>query len=149
MTDGDGDLYGGSVQLQCNFARGSVINPYIAAGAAFEKEKFDCEGTISQDLVVRAYGKNWPGHGDGSFTAVWDEDGTAFVGRAGLEFDLAPFWLVVEGSYMTEIYKDDDQFEAAARAGFQWTKSCRIDAGIDYYTEWKQFFAGVGLTLCL
>ncbi|MBP5543611.1 MAG: hypothetical protein ILM98_06020 [Kiritimatiellae bacterium] len=152
ITDSeDGDLLGGSAQLQLNFARNCKVNPYVVAGVAYEKEKLECDIHESLDWKVRAYGRDWPFHYEEDRPQKWDEDGTAFVGRVGCEFDLSPFWFVAEGSYMTKLYDSEDkgQFELAGRAGFQWTKSCRIDAGIDYYTEWEQFFVGLGLTLCL
>ena len=59
-----------------------------------------------------------------------------------------------EGQTSTPLYdddasSDDAQFELTGRAGWQFTDRCRIDAGVDYYTEWKQIFAGVGATFSI
>jgi opacity protein-like surface antigen len=150
VEDGDNTLMGGSAQLQFNFARGEKVNPYIAAGAAYEKSKYDLD--IAEYILGYRGGNYVGGWQEGTGNIKSDADGTAFVGRIGVEFDLSPFCLVLEGSYLSKFsddYWDESQFEISGRAGFQWTRSCRIDVGIDYYTEWEQAFAGVGLTLCL
>ena len=151
VDDGDVSIFGGSLQLQYNFARDAEINPYLAAGVAYEKSDFDL--TIGEYLGLTRHGSTTflDAVKADQFKLKTNEDGTAFVGRVGTEFNLAPFRLVAEVSYLSKLYdyEDKGQFEVSGRAGFQWTKSCRIDAGIDYYTEWEQFFAGVGLTLCL
>lgn len=151
VTDGKAEVFGGSLQAQWNFARNAELNPYVAAGVVYEKVKFkDLESEEKMRLSVAGYGSAWETIDWGWYD--WSEDGTAFVGRFGAEFNVAPFWFVAEASWMSALYDDDDvsnddsQFELAGRAGWQFNDNCRVDAGIDYYTKWKQIFAGVGLT---
>ena len=133
FDDGENTYTGGSAALQFNFARDSSVNPYVAAGIAYEREKVKGEGRWSY------------------YDFETSGDGTAFVARGGLEFSAAPFFLVGECGWMTECYDDSDdaQVVLAGRVGYALTDSCRIDVGVDYYTEWKDIFFSAGLGFVL
>ena len=144
VDDGDVQTYGGSLQLQYNFARGEAVNPYVAAGWALEKCDYSVEGHDDYyfgSLFLKR--ESWKL--DGS------DDGNAFVGRVGLEFNLDKLWLLAECAYMTEFYEDGDdaQFVGVGRFGYCFTDSCRFDIGIDYYVEWEDLFVSVGLGFLL
>ncbi len=156
LDGGDISVFGGSLQGQYNFCREDDINPYVAAGAVFEKVKYDDIEVTERAQVSAVSGKSWAtAWGARKYKDSWSEDGVAFVARAGAEFNVAPFWFVGEASWMSALYDKDDvsgddaQFEIAGRAGWQFTGNCRLDAGVDYYTKWKQIFAGLGVTFSL
>lgn len=156
LKGGDISVFGGSLQGQFNFNRGAEINPYVAAGAAFEKAKYDDIEITARAQASAVSGRRWvTAWEEETSKDSWSEDGVAFVGRVGCEFNMAPFWFVAEASWMSGLYDEDDassddaQFELAGRAGWQFNENCRLDAGVDYYTEWKQFFAGLGVTFSL
>ena len=142
--DGDATYYGGNVQLQLNFDRGAMLNPYIAAGCVYEKEKIDLE--------CRIYGRDSRYFYDlGSAKFKFSDDGTAFVGRVGMEFNFDKVWLLAECGWMSESYDDSDDAQATivGRAGWYFSKNCRLDVGVDYYVEWEDLCvsAGVGFLL--
>lgn len=156
LDGGDISVFGGSLQGQYNFCRGADINPYVAAGAVFEKVKYDDIEVTERAQASAVYGGRWAtAWGADKYKDSWSEDGAAFVARVGAEFNAAPFWFVAEASWMSALYDKDDvsgddaQFEIAGRAGWLFTENCRLDAGVDYYTKWKQIFAGLGVTFSL
>ncbi len=124
-------VYGGSAQIQYNFRRNELVNPYIAGGVMFERTEFeyDIRGTTRR-------------HQKG------DEDGFAIVGRVGVEFNPDPFYARLEAAFVSEIYEEDDgqQIEFNAIVGVKITDSLRLDVAGTRFTDWKEYYITAGLT---
>ncbi len=151
LDDGSVTFLGGTAAVQFNFARDEKFNPYLAAGAAYEHAKYDLDYTIYRRYAY-SYGSHvYTGSNSASMSESESKDGTAFVARAGMEFNFAPFFATAECGWMTKLYKDEDEAQVvlAGRLGFSITESCRIDAGVDYYTEWEDIFFSAGLGFIL
>lgn len=141
--------YGGSAQLQWNFGRGELVNPYIAAGAMYEKQKFETDYTYSQRnlMTYKWLAKSWANSGFGRIEE--DDDGTAFVGRFGIDLSPDPFYARLEAAYITELYEDDAQAELSAVVGAKVTDNFRIDLSGSYFTEWKEYYICAGFSILL
>ncbi len=141
--------YGGSIQLQWNFGRGELVNPYVAAGAMYEKQKFETDYAYSQRNVMtyKWLSSSWSNSGFGRIEE--DDDGTAFVGRVGIELFPDPFYARLEAAYISEIYEDDAQAELSAVVGAKVTDNFRIDLSGTYFTEWKNYYICAGFSILL
>ena len=130
MENCEEKVYGGSAQIQYNFKRNELANPYIAAGLMFERTAFeyDLRGTVGR-------------HEKG------DEDGFALVGRAGVEFNPDPFYARLEAALFSAIYDEDEwQAELNAIVGAYVTDNIRLDVAGTCFTDWKEYYITAGLT---
>ena len=130
MENCEETVYGGSAQIQYNFKRNELMNPYIATGIMFERTDFE------YDLGGTA-GRHQKGN----------EDGFALVGRAGVEFNPDPFYARVEAAFFSQIYDEDDwQAELNAIVGAYVTENLRLDLAGTCFTDWKEYYITAGFT---
>ena len=130
MENCEETVYGGSAQIQYNFKRNKLVNPYIAFGFMFERTDFE------YDLRGIA-GRHQKG----------DEDGFALVGRAGVEFNPKPFYARLEAALFSQIYDEDDwQAELNAIVGAYMTENLRLDLAGTCFTDWKEYYITAGFT---
>ena len=139
--------YGGSLQLQWNAGRGEIVNPYLAAGVMYEKQKSEADVIYVTKINMLYKGLYGSFVGDSAGRIETDDDGTAFVGRVGLEFSPDPFYARLEASYVTEIYEDDAQAELSAIVGAKVTNNFRIDFSGTYFTDWKEYYICAGFSV--
>ena len=139
--------FGGSLQLQWNFAREDLVNPYVAAGGMYEKSEFHSDylrtrnGLMTYKWLATSWSDSYRGRIDE------DDDGWAFVGRLGTEIAPSPFYLRLEMSWVSELYDDDAQAEFGAIAGVDATENARFDVAGTYFSDWKEYYISAGLTL--
>lgn len=145
----DLSTFGGSIQLQLDIMRGELVNPYVAAGAMYERT--DGETYVRHSYYLRD-GRHYERR-DESQREEWDEDGFAFVGRAGLELSTLPFRIRLEAAYVSELYDDEafdreekGQMELNAIIGFDVIEPLGIEFSGTYFTEWEETFFLVGAT---
>ncbi len=74
------------------------------------------------------------------------DDGTAFVGRLGAEWNPAPFYLRGEVSFVSAMYGGDAQAELEGIAGVDVADNWRMEAAGTYYTDWKEYFVTLGVS---
>lgn len=133
--DAEAIAYGGSAQLQYNFARGATFNPYVAAGGMYEK--------TDGEFKVKHAGPDGRHVADES----WDSDGFAFVGRGGIEWNAEPAYARLEAGVVSELYDDDDtQAELNAIVGATVADNLRVELSGTYFTEWEDYYILVGTT---
>ena len=131
--DAEAIVYGGSIQLQYNFARGATFNPYIAAGGMYEKTDGDYE-VVSEGRHVA--------------DRSWDTDGFAFVGRGGIEWNAEPAYARLEAALVSEVYDGDGaQAELNAIVGAMVTDNLRLELSGTYFTEWTDYYILAGATI--
>lgn len=147
ISEREQQCYGGSLQLLFNFQRGESINPYVAAGAMYEKSKYEYDwGTLTYNrMSLLGLSASWydinKGHSSDS------DDGTAFVGRLGLDMDFSPIYGRIEAAYLTKMYREGkSQCELNAILGVKVTDSLRVDLSGTYFTDWKEYYITAGLT---
>lgn len=134
-NDAEAIAYGGSAQLQYNFARGATFNPYIAAGGMYEK--------TDGDYKVRYAGPDGRHVADKS----WKSDGCAFVGRGGVEWNPEPVYARLEAAVVSEVYDGDGtQAELNAIVGATVADNLRVELSGTYFTEWEDYYILVGTT---
>jgi hypothetical protein len=134
-NDAEAIAYGGSAQLQYNFARGATFNPYVAAGGMYEK--------TDGEYKVRYAGPDGRHVADRS----WDDDGFAFVGRGGLEWNAEPAYARLEAGVVSEVYDGDGtQAELNAIVGATVADNLRVELSGTYFTEWEDYYILVGTT---
>lgn len=134
--------YGGSIQALWNFARGEALNPYVAAGAVFDKIELDATYRLYQRV-----GNTWKQSSGQNFSS--DDDGTAAVVRGGLEYTVDSYYFRGEVGYLTKLY-EDAMFELNGMAGYQLTEKLRLDLAATYFTkEYKDYFITFGVTYSL
>ncbi len=135
-------VYGGSAQIQYNFRRNELVNPYIAGGVMFERTTFEYDLGYFGPRPASSSGNNAGRHQKG------DEDGFAIVGRAGVEFNPDPFYARLEAAFISEIYDEDDgrQIEFNAIVGAKITDAIRLDVAGTRFTDWKEYYITAGLT---
>jgi len=141
--------YGGSIQLQWNFCKTELLNPYISAGIVYDKYEFETDLRYAQRnlMTYKWLSSTWANSGYGRIEE--DDDGTAFVGRVGIEFYPDPFYARLEAAYLTELYEDDAQAELSAVVGAKVTDNFRIDLSGTYFTEWKEYYICAGFSILL
>ena len=130
MENCEETVYGGSAQIQYNFKRNDLVNPYIAAGIMFERTEFE------YDLrgAARRHQKG-------------DEDGFALVCRGGFEFNPNPLYVRIEAALFSAIYDEDDwQAELNAIVGASVTDNIRLDVAGTCFTDWKEYYITAGVT---
>jgi opacity protein-like surface antigen len=130
MENCEETVYGGSAQIQYNFRRQELANPYVAAGIMFERTEYeyDIRG------ITRRHQKG-------------DEDGFALVGRGGVEFKLDPCYVRFAAALFSEIYDEDNwQAELNAIVGAYVTDNIRLDVAGTCFTDWKEYYITAGLT---
>ena len=149
VSDDERQLYGGSAQLLWNFRRGEFLNPYLAAGVMYERdeEEYDWALVVKNRMTLSYLSTTWYDVLRGREKK--SDDGTAFVGRVGLETDIDLFYARLEAAYVTELYDDDAQFELNGIIGIKASDSLRIDLAGTYFTEWKEYYVTAGLTFLL
>lgn len=131
--DAEAIVYGGSIQLQYNFARGATFNPYIAAGGMYEKT--DGEFDVVSD-------------GRRVASESWDDDGFAFVGRGGIEWNAEPVYARLEAAVVSELYDGDGtQAELNAIVGATIANNLRVELSGTYFTEWEDCYILGGMTM--
>ena len=131
--DAEAIAYGGSAQLQYNFARGATFNPYIAAGGMYEKTDGDME-LVSEGRHVA--------------DRSWENDGFAFVGRGGIEWNAEPAYARLEAGFVSEVYDGDGaQAELNAIVGAMVAKNLRLELSGTYFTEWEDYYILAGTTI--
>ncbi len=143
MENCEETVYGGSAQIQYNFKRDGVVNPYIAGGVMYERTAFEYDlGYLFGARPASSSGDNAGRHRKG------DEDGFAIVGRAGLEFNSGPFYARAEAAFVSEIYEEDDgrQLEFNAIVGAKITDTVRLDVAGTRFTDWKEYYITAGVT---
>lgn len=139
--------FGGSLQLQWNFARADIVNPYAAAGAMYEKTEYrtDYLATKNSLMTYKWLASSWSSSYHGRIED--DDDGWAFAGRLGVEIAPSPFYLRLEVSWLSELYHSDSQAELEAIAGVNAAENVRFDISGSYFTDWKEYYLAAGLTL--
>lgn len=149
VEEKDLSTLGGSIQLQLDILRGEVVNPYVAAGAMYERT--DGETRVGHSSYQRD-GRHYEWRDD-TQREEWDEDGFAFVGRAGLEISPLPFRIRLEAAYVSELYDDEafdreekGQMELNAILGFDIIEPLSVELSGTYFTEWEETFVLVGAT---
>ena len=142
MENCEETVYGGSAQIQYNFKRNRLVNPYIAGGVMYERTAFEYDLGYLFGARPSSSGDNAGRHRKG------DEDGFAIVCRAGLEFNPDPFYARIEAAFVSEIYEEDDgrQFEFNAIVGAKITDTIRLDVAGTCFTDWKEYYLTAGLT---
>lgn len=131
--DAEAIAYGGSVQLQYNFSRGATFNPYIAAGGMYEKTDGDYD-VVSEGRHVA--------------DRSWENDGFAFVGRGGIEWNAEPAYARLEAGVVSEVYDGDDtQAELNAIVGAMVADNLRIELSGTYFTGWEDYYILAGATI--
>lgn len=136
--DADGYSWGGSLLLQWNLARWSLVNPFLAGGVFYEKSSF------SSDYVLSSVG---PEERPGKNRFVTKDDGGAVVARAGLEIKPDPFYVRADASWISDVYGDDAQCRLSGTVGVKATEDVRADLTGHYFTEWDEWYVLVGFTL--
>ena len=143
MENCEETVYGGSAQIQYNFNRDELMNPFIATGIMFERSEFEYDlGYLFGARPASSSGDNAGRHRKG------DEDGFAIVGRIGVEFNPDPFYARIEAAFVSEIYDEDDgwQIEFNAIVGAKITDTIRLDVAGTCFTEWKEYYITAGVT---
>ena len=134
-------IYGGSAQIQYNFRRSKLVNPYIAGGVMFERTDFEYD-------LGSLFGARPTSDDNAGRHRKGDEDGFAIVGRVGVEFNPDPFYARLEAAFVSEIYEEDDgrQIEFNAIVGAKITDSFRLDVAGTRFTDWKEYYITAGVT---
>ena len=143
MENCEETVYGGSTQIQYNFRRDELLNPFIATGFMFERTEYEYDlGHLFGTRPASSSGDNAGRHQKG------DEDGFALVGRAGAEFNRNPFYARIEAAFVSGIYEEDDQWQIEFNAivGAKITDSIRLDVAGTCFTDWKEYYITAGLT---
>ncbi len=140
--DCDYTIAGTDFSVLFNFNPGGVINPYIGAGFLYESATFSAD--VHTDVP---YG--WSHHH--SYYEEWDEDGITFLARVGLDLRSALLYARFDAGYIGEIYDADDtnQFLLSGDFGVNLIPAVRLDCFGHYFTEYKSFYIGVGVTASL
>ena len=149
VFDDQRQVYGGSAQLLWNFRRGETLNPYVAAGVMYEKdeEEYDWSMLVANRMTLSYLSTGWNDVQSGREKK--SDNGTAFVGRVGLEAESDPLYGRIEVAYVSEMYEDDAQAEINALFGVKASENVRIDISGNYFTKWKEYFIMAGVTFLL
>ena len=139
--DCDYTIAGTDFSLLVNLNRAGVVNPYLGVGFLYESCSLEAE-TYYDD---RHYG--WHRH----YNETWDDDGVTYLFRAGIDIRADLFYARFDASYIGEIYDTDDngQFLLSGDLGLHFHKNVRADVFGNYFTEYKSFYIGIGVTVAL
>ena len=137
-------IAGTDFSLLVNFNHSGVVNPYLGVGFLYEECRFDADVYEGNHYGWRHH----PYHDD------WEEDGVTYLLRAGLDIRANLVYLRVDAGYIGEIYDIDDkgQFLLTGDLGVYFiptVPALRADVFGHYFTEYKSFYIGVGVTLAL
>lgn len=142
--------YGGSAQVRWNFNKGAIINPYVSAGAIYEKYEDTCNGFLiveTDDIGLWTH-NHYRNTYLYTYEDSYDDDGISWIARFGFEGNLDPFYLRMEVSIVGEIYDTDSvQAEIFAMAGVNLTDHIRLELAGDYFTEWEEYYITAGLSV--
>ena len=129
-------IAGLSFAVLANMNRDGAVNPYVGVGLLVEGCDYEAD-------VYPVGGRHYY-----PYTVSEDDSGVTFVARAGVDFRLDACYLRLDASYLGEIYDTDDggQFDLYADLGFYVTRNVRIDAFLDYFTEYKSLVGTLGVT---
>lgn len=147
----EASVIGGSFQLQLNLCRDKEFNPYIAAGAMYEKTEIETDYVYVRQTTMKYkwLTGRWVSGETGKFEM--SENGSAFIGRVGFEWKPAPkFYVRAEAGYLTKLYDDPEekaQAELNAIVGCHVTNNVRLDVAATYFTEWEEYYLTVGATI--
>ena len=134
-------VLGSDFSLLANFNRGGVLNPYLGVGFLYEGSRFEA------DVYEGNYHYGWPRHPE----ADWEAHGWTYLFRAGADVRSDLIYARLDASYIGEIYDGDDngQILFSGDFGFYFCPQVRADVFGHYFTEYKSFYIGVGLTVVL
>ena len=140
-NDGEYTLVGTDLSLLANFNRGGLLNPYVGLGFLYEGSRFEA------DVYQGNYHYGWPRHPE----ADWEEHGWTYLMRVGADLRAGLLYARLDASYIGEIYDADDngQFLLSGDIGAYFCPKVRADVFGHYFTEYKSFYIGVGLTVVL
>ncbi len=139
--DCDYSIAGTDFSLLVNLNRGGVINPYLGAGFLYESCSLEAETYYAGDH------HGWHHH----HNETWDDDGVTYLFRGGFDIRADLLYARFDASYIGEIYDTDDggQFLLSGDLGLHFCKNCRADVFGSYFTEYKSFYLGIGVTIAL
>ena len=137
-------IAGTDFSLLVNLNRKGVVNPYFGAGFLYERASIEAD----------VYDGNYHGHHRRHYHEEWDEDGVTFLARAGLDIRADFLYARFDAGYIGKIYDtdEDNQVMLSGDLGFYLfpsVPSLRLDFFGHYFTEYKSFYAGVGLGVAL
>ena len=149
ISDDQRQIYGGSAQLLWNFRRGETLNPFVAAGVMYEKDEdeYDWAMVVANRMTFSYLSTRWADVSSGREKT--STEGSAFVGRVGLEAEADPLYGRIEVAYVSEMYEDDAQAEINALFGVKASENIRIDISGNYFTKWKEYYIMAGVTFLL
>ena len=135
--DTEYQIAGGDLSVLVNFNRSGIVNPYLGAGVFYE--------SVSVESEERH------GHHHHHYHTTWDDDGATYIVRAGIDVRSDALYARADAGYIGEVYDDDDggQFLISGDLGVTIIPQLRIDAFGHYFTEYKSFYFGIGVTFCL
>lgn len=141
-------IAGTDLSILVNLNRNGPVNPYFGVGFLYEQV------TAEADVYLDRTHYAWDSYGwynRYAYHAEWDDDGVTFLFRAGLDLRLDFFYARIDASYIGEIYDQDDhgQVLLSGDVGFHFTPRFRTDLFGHYFTEYKSFYAGIGVTVAL
>ncbi|MBQ7721399.1 MAG: hypothetical protein IJT64_00670 [Kiritimatiellae bacterium] len=134
--DREYEIAGGDLSVLVNIDRSGPINPYIGAGVFFESVSYE---------VYEDHGHHRHQHTE------WDDDGATYIVRAGLDLRSDALYGRFDAGYIGEVYDSDDggQFLLSGDIGIYIIDILRIDVFGHYFTEYKSYYAGIGVTLAM
>ena len=140
-NDAEYTIVGTDFSLLANFNRGGVLNPYLGVGFLYEGSRFEA------DVYEGNYHYGWPRHPE----ATWKEHGATYLMRAGADLRAAPLYARLDVGYIGKIYDGDEhgQFLLSGDLGAYFCQEVRADIFSHYFTEYRSFYIGVGLTVVL
>lgn len=137
LRDTDYEIAGGDLSVLLNFNRSGMVNPYLGAGVFYESVSVEAE--------------ECHGHHHHHYHTTWDDDGATYIVRAGIDVRSDALFVRADAGYIGEVYDSDDhgQFLINGDIGVAIIPQLRVDAFGHYFTEYKSFYFGVGVTVCL
>ena len=140
-NDAEYTIVGTDLSLLANFNRGGVLNPYLGVGFLYEGSRFEA------DVYEGNYHYGWPRHPE----ADWEEHGWTYLLRAGADLRATLLYARLDASYIGKVYDGDEngQFLLSGDVGFYLCPEVRADVFSHYFTEYKSFYLGIGLTVVL
>ncbi len=143
--EGKYSIIGSDFSLLWNINPYGVLNPYIGMGFLYETTIVDSDLYTDNYYTWRHHYHRHCIHED------WEEEGTTFLARVGLDVRAGLLHARLDASYMGEIYDDDDdcQFLLSGDLGVNIASGVRVDGFCHYYTEYKSFYIGGRVTVTL
>ncbi|MBQ6247911.1 MAG: hypothetical protein IJK04_13655 [Kiritimatiellae bacterium] len=141
--DCDYTIAGTDLSLLVNLDRNGPVNPYFGVGFLYE------QAAIEADVHYDGRYRGW--RYSHTYHEELDEDGVTFLFRAGLDIRAAFVYARFDAGYIGEIYDDDDrgQFMLSGDLGFHILPMLRLDCFCHYFTEYKSYYIGGGVTVAL